>query len=354
MRQVGKEFRPVASAWVTLHCVGPDSAGPLDSMRTNADGHYAFRYRRVGSAQAIYFVSSSHDGIAYFSQPLRTANETGDDAAITVFDTTSRPLPLSVRGRHLIVAAPGADQLRTIVEVFEISNDTSLTLIAGGAKAERPTWSTIVPDEVTRFRVGQGDVPADAVALVHHRADVFAPFAPGVKQFSVSYGLPPTSFPLRLPLGAAASVLEVLVEEPAVTVRAPGLHETNPVAVEGRTFRRFLAQNAPASALLDVDVPAAAQDPHPLVIAMLIAGLGAAMLVGLALAFTRRPVLATAAGAAVMPSETERLAGAIVALDNAFAGKVNPSEEERAAYAAERDALKSRLTAMLPVRAPAP
>src|SRR5262249_11336126 len=117
VRRVGKGVEPVPNTWVTLHRVGSDTAGPLDSMRTKADGRYVFNYKRAGDPQAIYFVSSTFDGVAYFSQPLRAAVETGDDAQITVFDTTSRPMPLNLRGRHLIVAAPGKDGLRTMVEV---------------------------------------------------------------------------------------------------------------------------------------------------------------------------------------------------------------------------------------------
>ena len=44
---------PVPAAWVVLHRVGPDRAGPLDSVRSDSRGRYAFRYTRTGSEDAI-------------------------------------------------------------------------------------------------------------------------------------------------------------------------------------------------------------------------------------------------------------------------------------------------------------
>jgi hypothetical protein len=63
----------VAGAWVVLHRVASDRAGPLDSVRTSRDGQYSIRYRISGAPDAIYFVSAEHHGIAYFSPPLDTS-----------------------------------------------------------------------------------------------------------------------------------------------------------------------------------------------------------------------------------------------------------------------------------------
>src|SRR5687768_9185000 len=115
---------PVPDVIVTLHRVGPDSAGPVDSVRTDATGRYAFRFRRWGSPDAIYFAASVYRGIAYFSAPLRGVTMRGDEHEIMVFDTTSRPLRFGVQGHHLVVGAPRPTGLRDIVEVYELSNDT--------------------------------------------------------------------------------------------------------------------------------------------------------------------------------------------------------------------------------------
>jgi len=54
----GDSVVAVANAWVTLHRVGTDHAGPVDSTHTSASGHYVFHYKRTGATDAIYFVSS--------------------------------------------------------------------------------------------------------------------------------------------------------------------------------------------------------------------------------------------------------------------------------------------------------
>jgi hypothetical protein len=331
--------------WVTLHRVGSDTAGPLDSMRTDAQGRYRFAYKRTGDTQAIYFVSSTYDGVAYFSQPLRTADETGDDAKIVVYDTTSGPLPLQLRGRHLIVAAPGQDQLRTIVEVFEIANDSAVTLVAGGPQQDRPTWTTILPPGATRFRVGQGDIAPDAVTADSGRVEVFAPFAPGVKQFSISFALPPTAFPLVLPMEHRAGMLEALVEEPAAKVHAPAVAPAEAVTVEHQTFQRFVGENTPASGVIRIDVPMPPASAQPIYLAALIAVVGGALLLALARAFTRPPLPASVVVTA--DGDSERLARAIADLDDAFARTASPTQKAQAAYATKRDALKAQLTAAL-------
>ncbi len=280
---------PVAHVWVTLHRVGPDTAGPLDSTRAGADGRYAFTYHRTGSNEAVYFASATYDGIAYFSQPLTQALDTGEAAEITVFDTTSHPVPLHVRGRHLIVSAPGVSQLRQVVEVFELSNDTSVTMIATAAAGEsdRPTWTSILPNGARDFRAGQGDVPPDAMTMASGRAQVFTPFAPGLKQVTYAYGLPASAFPLRLPLGAETSVFEVLLEEPSARAEVPGLREVDPTVVSGRNFRRFLAHDVPASAVASVTVPSRIGNARALYIAVVLAACGLGMLGALAYASTR-------------------------------------------------------------------
>ncbi|HWZ57474.1 MAG TPA: carboxypeptidase-like regulatory domain-containing protein [Gemmatimonadaceae bacterium] len=342
-RPAGKAMAPVANVTVTLHRVGPDTAAPMDSTRTDAAGRFHFTYHRFGSTEAIYFVSSSYDGIAYFSQPLHGNVVHGGDADVTVFDTTSKPVPMSIRGRHLIVSAPAADGMRDVVEVFEISNDSALTLVSPGA-GERPTWSAALPIGAQRFAGGQGDVSPEAISQAGGRAQVVAPFAPGVKQLSYRYSVPASAFPLRVRLERPTSVLEVLLEEPMARLTGAGLKETNPVSADGRNFRRFLAQDLPATETIDVGVQGIAADKQSLFFAVLVLGVGGAMLVSLARAFSRGPTL----GPPVVARPSDRLAQQIVDLDDTFAAReASLSADERAAYAATRSALKGELTTAL-------
>jgi len=67
VRQGVHDVAPLANTWVTLHRVGSDTAGPMDSLRTDPTGRFTFRYQTRGALMPCYFVSSSYDGIAYFS-----------------------------------------------------------------------------------------------------------------------------------------------------------------------------------------------------------------------------------------------------------------------------------------------
>ena len=355
----GDSIAPAADSWVTIHRVGPDSAGPIDSVRTDAAGRYAFRYRTWGSERAVYFVSVSYRGIAYFSQPLQKAVVEGDDAEITVFDTTSARVPLTVRGRHMIVLEPrgGADR-REVVEVYELSNDSTVTGIAGAARAGAgvtPTWTTVVPPDAREFRVGEGDVAPDAVRLAGGRVELFAPLAPGLKQVSFSYTLPVGAFPLNVPLERPTSVFEVLVEGAKGAATGAKLREVNPVVQEGRNFRRFLAQDAPAAAVASIAFPPLATAASQSVYVVLVVALaGVAMLTALAFAQRRRARAVPAVGQ-VGPvgggGRGDGVAGAlareIAALDAGFARLRAPDDAARAAYQARRASLKRDLSAAL-------
>ena len=348
------EAAGVPGIMVTLHRVGPDTAGPVDSMRTRADGRYEFRYRPFGAAEALYFVSASHAGIAHFSPPLRGPLVTGEEAEVTVFDTTSRVFALTVRGRHLVVSTPAVaggagDASRTVIEVFEISNDSMLTMVAGEGPGEHPTWTAILPPGARNFQVGQGDISADAVSFKEGRVLVFAPFAPGLKQLSFSYVLPADAFPLRVPVERKTDVLEVLLEEAQGRVTGAGLASQGPVDAEGRTFQRYLAQNAPANGVATITLPEAKGTSRALWIVLVALAVGVAMLIGLARAFTRR------SSVTMVPrlgeDDPDVLARQIAALDASFEAGGDPDAAARAAYDERRGRLKERLTDALARRA---
>ena len=284
----GDSVVAVAQTWVTLHRVGTDHAGPVDSTHTGANGVYSFKYQRTGAADAIYFVSSSHDGVAYFSHPLTAGREIGDDAEIVVFDTTSGHVPLTVRGRHLIVSRPASDGLRTVTEVFEISNDTSVTRIAPNDSPEAAVWSSLIPRDANAPVVADGDIPAAAVTFAASRALVYAPFAPGMKQLAFHYDLPADAFPLKIPIEHTPVVFEVLLEDPAATATGAGLKAVPPVTIEGHEFHRYLAQDVPANAVAMVSVPDVKKPPALLFVAGLTLLIGGAMTVTLARALRRR------------------------------------------------------------------
>jgi hypothetical protein len=280
---------PVSGMWVVLHRVGPDRAGPLDSVRSDPRGRYAFRYERTGSDQALYFVAASYGGIAYFTPPLHEGRVSGDESEITVFDTTSGHVPISLRGHHVVVSAVDANARRSVMEVYDLSNDSSVTRIATGDAPENATWRIHLTPGASDFLVSQGDISAAAVTFTNGSVNVFAPLAPGLKQLSFSYTLPAKAFPLKLPLEKETGVYEIMIEEKGGSVTGPHMKEVDPVTVEERNFRRFLAQDMPENSVAVIDLPAPPArsiDPRYLVVITLV--LGGSMIVALAQALRRR------------------------------------------------------------------
>jgi hypothetical protein len=257
-------------------------------VRTAASGRYTFTYHRSGASDAIYFTSSSYGGVAYISKPLQNGETDGDAAEIDVFDTTSRTVPITVRGRHLILSAPQVGGERGVTEVFDLSNDSSVTRIAAGEEPRGAVWSAILPAGAHNPAVVQGDLPANGVKFVDGRALVYSPMAPGMKQIVYNYTLAGDGFPMALPLGNAASVLEILVEEPGVAVQGARLHEVRPVTVQGRSFRRYLASDAPANAVVTISAPKLNAPINVWYVAGLTIVIGGAMTVALARAVRKR------------------------------------------------------------------
>ena len=327
---------------VTLHRVGTDSSGPVDSVRTDAAGRYALHYRRPLSDEAVYFAAAIYRGIAYFSTPLKSQRATGEEGEITVFDTTSRAVELHVRGHHVVVSAPRPDGLRNIVEVWELSNDTTVTVV--GRDSLTPVWNGVLPARAENFAGGEGDVSAGALAARGNRVVLLAPFGPGVKQISYSYTLPPAAFPLIVPLENPTVVLEVLVEEPGAQVSGAGLRSMAAATTGGRTFKRFLGQDAPAASQVRITVPFSAEGTRTKVL-IAVAGLIAVVMAGaLARALLGRRA-APVAHVAPAERESEGILAAIVQLD-ARMERSDPTLDP-AAYATTRAALKERQAAAL-------
>lgn len=338
---------PVVGEWAVLHRVGSDAAAPLDSMRTRSNGGFAFRYRASGDSNAVYFVSTTRGGVAYFTLPTREATVRGGMADLTVFDTTSGPVPITVRGRHLIVTAPDSatGTTRTVIEVYELSNDSTVTRVPG--RGQTPTFEAPLPDGVTSVTGGQGDISPDAVRADEGRVRVWAPIAPGLKQFSFSYELPAARTALAARVETTIPVMEVLVEDPRGTAVGVGLTEVDPVQVDGRPFKRFLAQDVVPPGLIEVTSPGSEAAASGLRVMLVVTAVGAAMLLGLGMAFMRGGPNAFARR---RTDDPERLALEIATLDGAFEALSAPSEQAKAEHYLKRAHLKGRLSNALAKR----
>ena len=333
---------PIPGLTVTVHRVGSDSSGPVDSVVTDAKGRYRINYWRFGSDEAIYFAAAVYRGIAYFSAPLKSLRASGEEGEITVFDTTSRSVDLHVRGHHLVVSAPRPDGIRSMVEVWELSNDTTATLVQRDSTV--PVWTAALPAGAADFAGGEGDVSAASMKASGSRMLLNAPFGPGVKQLSYSYSLPASSFPLTLAIDRPTVVLEVLVEEAGAQVTGTNLRAMAAATTGGRTFKRFLAQDVPAGSVAKVTVPATTQALRTKVLIGLACVIAVVMLAALGRALSRaRPALPRPA---VQARDTHDDLAAAIALLDARKERDDPSLDD-ATYATERASLKARLVAAL-------
>ncbi len=346
----GADGTPVAGAWVTLHRVGPDAAGPIDSMRTDRVGRYDFRYRATGDTSAIYFVSTSRGGVAYFTPPVREPAVRGGIAEIQVHDTTSAPLPIRTVGRHLIITAPDSATrtTRTVVEIHELSNDSTRTRVAAGPSGF--TFDAALPTGVTEVTAGPGDVSPEAIRVVDGRVRVNAPLAPGVRQLAFSYEVPADRDPLEFVIESPVALLEVLVESPSAVASGARLVVDAPVQIEGRPFQRFEAKEVAAAQTITVTLPAEGAAGGNRVM-LIVALVGGALAIALLLALRRS---LTAPRARRGGEDAEAIALEIAALDARFERQTAPSESERTDYELARRHLKDRLDDVLANRSTSP
>lgn len=337
--------KPVAGQYVVLHRISADSAGPLDSMRTAADGSYRFRYRLEGT-NSMYIISSRYAGVAYFTAPLRERDVRAPDGDVLVYDTTSRRFPLTLKGRHFVVSPPDESGFRRVVDVFELSNDSARTLVAAGGSDA--TWSVRIPDGVRDPQPGGGDLPPDAFRFVGNVASIDVPFPPGPRQLVLTYAVP-VGQALTVPVDAATATLEVLVEGAGVEASGASLASADPVSLQGRTFQRYLGGPVPAGASFTLQVgddgTGGVGDKVVLLI-LAAAALGAGIFFGRRVASGGEP---TAAAPATAVGEAEAIARAIVALDVTYRHPSRQDDLSQAAYHQRRTALRDRLVASLAV-----
>jgi hypothetical protein len=335
--------RPVARQWVILHGIGATGGRAIDSARTAADGEFRIRYQRSPDSTQ-YFASTVHHGIAYVSGVL-PADATPEDATLTVFDTTSAPLQLDVRGRHILLFAPSDGPRRRVAEIYDLSNDTTLTRIT--TDSGPPVWTGIIPRGFEDFSSGPELSSNESIRVVNGRVAAFAPVAPGLKRLAFTYSLPPTAFPASFLVEQSTQLLEVLLEDQRAELSGAGLVEGSPTTIEGRVFRRFQAADVPALAVVTVRVPPPVTGGSPKT--PLIIAIGVVMAVALVVALRRRgrTTVAVSRAPAQSSDATDALAREIAELDAAFATRGVTTDAEREAYERQRATLKSELARRL-------
>ncbi len=340
---------PVPNQWVVVHRIASDSAGnvsggPLDSARTDGRGRFRIRYPRAAQ-QATYIAITTYQGVSYISTPLMRPRVSGDDGLIMVFDTISPPYPIHVAGRHIVITAPDLENRRRVIEVFELLNDSTHTVM--GTEAN-PVWRVPIPARAKDVEINAvGDISPAMTRIEPELLSVFSPISPGIRQISFSYVLEPDAFPLVMPVADSAGVLELLVQEPEAFIEGGGFTEVSPVMQDGVAFRRLLAKDVPARAVIRFTMPKAVGRGESRAIVGIVVAVSIAMLAALAFLFWHRHRTVASDGRGAPPVSPEALVRQLAMMDAEFERRTDVSAADRAEFDARRSALKARLNALL-------
>jgi hypothetical protein len=344
VRVAGADSVALAGATIVAHHIGMREQGPVDSLRSDAAGRFRFRIASPDTA-AMYVVSTLYAGIGYFSEPVSVRERAGADTLrLAVYDTSSAGAPLEVGMRHLVVAAPGSDGSRDVLDIVQVANPGTTTRVPRGGTA--PVWRMRLPGGVESFHLGDSDVPATAVEQAGDSVVMRAPVPPGVKQLVMTYVLPRGAGTLRVPVDQPTARLELLVEDSSATASGAMLAAANPVQLEGRTFRRFSASRIAAGQTATVSFGKRGGGRRlgwvAIVLAAALLGLGAWA------AARQRGRAVGAKGPAAPPPDDDPVLRQIVALDERYAARqaeTPPAEWQE--YQRKRAALKAELAGRL-------
>lgn len=326
-----------AGRWVVLHEVTLTTGGPVDSQRTDRDGRFRLRAASLDTA-ANYLVSVDHQGIGYFSEPIRPDSlPVGELPALYVFDTSSTAPPVRTAERHILVRTPAADGSRRVVELFVLANRGERVRIS--VDSLTPVWAASLSAAATNVEVGLSDLAGDAIEVADGRLRVFAPVVPGERELLVSYVLPADIEDFTIPVDGPVDLLSVLLGDSTATVAEPTLPMRGVDELEGQPLRRYGQDSIPAGTSVRIAFRVGTGSVPWLWIVVPLAAL--ALIGGLVLSLRRSG--ATVPGD-VPSGDPAVLAAEIAALD---AHRREMTDED---YRVRRAALKARLEAALAAR----
>ena len=329
----GPDSLPVAGLWVTLHRVTERGGGPVDSARSDPRGRYTLRAGAPDSV-ALYVVSVTHHGVAYFSRPVHTFASRLDTAEVlAVFDTSSVAPPITVVQRHIVVRRAEPDGSRRVVELIMLSNAGNRTRIA--PDTSQPVWQGTLPRGALQVEVGQSDVSSEAITMRGGRLAVSAPIPPGEKQVVVSYLLPATVGEIDLVVEEPVPRFNVLVEDSAAAVAAGPLAALGFEQMEEASFARFDGAVTEPGTRIRVTFAQPGFAPGNLWWAVVVLAGGVFVT-----AFVLR---ARRSAAPVATADPRALAAELAAVTAALTGSISLPEAERAAYERRRAVLERRL-----------
>ncbi|HKC48358.1 MAG TPA: carboxypeptidase-like regulatory domain-containing protein [Gemmatimonadales bacterium] len=284
---LGSSGRAVAGRFVVLHRITMGDGGPVDSVRTDASGRWRIGIPAVDST-AVYVVSAEHDSLAYFSVPLHLVlGQTTTADPLVVWDTSSSGPAILLRRRLLTVARPKTDGSREVLEILELENPGRATRVSNDTL--HPTWRGAIPEQALEFALQASDFSNDVVTERAGGVSLFGPLQPqGRRQLSYRYVLGGAVRSLVLPIDQQTDELDLLFEDTATAVTAPGLVRLDIETIEQRRFARYRADSLIPGAPVRIAFPAPRVRIEaflPYIVGLVVVAFGA----GLWMALKRRP-----------------------------------------------------------------
>jgi hypothetical protein len=326
---------PAGRVPVVLHRVGRTAQGPIDTVRADAGGRFAFRF--TADTAAAYLLSVRYDGIEYFSAPIASNPSRPDTAVVILVADTSSTAPVRTRERTLLISRPDESGTRPVVDWLVLQNAGERTRIA--PDSGRPSWGTLLPPEAQNVELADvklSQFSPEALEFRHDSVLLFAPLSPGQKELVLQYHIPGALRNFSVPVGVGTDSVFVLLEEGSARVVRPRLSITDSQRLDGRPFRRWAGVMGDAASL-ELRFPPAPLSPR-LVLLLLVSLLALGFAALAVVTLRRRP----------LPTTHYPLVDAIARLDAArleHGGVLSPSEEEQ--YQAERARLKDALARAL-------
>ena len=337
LNQTLPDSAPVPGVRVVIHEVGPSVQGPVDSTATDRSG--TFRFRFPADSESVYLLSARHQGIEYFSAPIRGTGDVIPDTVLLVVSDTSSAVSVQAPNRHIVIAPPTSGGAREIVDFITLQ-----TLQAAGGRLTRvspdsqtPNWAGPLPPGVQDARVGESDFSPDAVRIERDSVFLFAPVAPGEKQLLLYYWIPVDQAALTIP--SLSDEVDLYIEGDGATADGPQLAAVAPEEIAGSRFARWTGTSPPGTSI-DVRLAPPRRQSNLLIIVLV--GMMSLILAVVSVWLIRRPVQARAGVGA------DQLIESLAQLDARYHGRqgeVAADEWER--YQRERAELKRRVVRAL-------
>lgn len=282
----GSDTVGAARVPVVLHRVGAAGQGPLDTVLTDAQGRFGFRF--APDTASVFLLSARYAGIEYFSRPVSGEPGRPDTSVTLIVADTSSGQPVGVRQRTLLVSRTDESGTRLVIDWLVLSNPGPRTRVA--PDSVRPAWGGPLPEAAQNVEMADSRLSQFAAEAVSFRGDsalIFAPLSPGEKELMLQYRIPGPLQTFVVPASVSESVF-VLLEESAARVSSPALVVADSQVIEGRPFYRWAGTMAGAARIEILLAGPRFSQQQLLVLLVAILGIGFALLAARALTVARR------------------------------------------------------------------